>query len=64
MDWTFWVGLGVIVVVWVVVKWAFSARRTSEKARGRNPEAADGVLDAERAREQAKDQSKHGPTGF
>lgn len=54
MDWTFWVGLGVIVVVWAVVKWAFSARRNSEKARGRDPESADALLDVEQQKEKGK----------
>ncbi|MGI9823628.1 hypothetical protein [Agromyces sp. Marseille-Q5079] len=52
MDWTFWVGGAVIIVLWVVTQWAFSNRRRSEKARGRNAEAADAMIDVDRGKAQ------------
>ncbi|MFF2277123.1 hypothetical protein [Agromyces sp. NPDC058126] len=48
MDWTGWLLIGVILVAWVLPQWAFSLRRGSEKIRGRNREAADGMLEVER----------------
>lgn len=61
MDFTFWVGLGVLLVIWPAARWAFSRRRESEKARGRNPEAADAMLDVERAKDKGKFDSTWGP---
>lgn len=54
MDWTFWIGGLAIVALWVLTQWAFSWRRRSEQTRGRNAEQADGILDAERQREQGR----------
>ena len=54
MDWTFWVGGIVILGLWGLTQWAFAWRRHSEASRGRNREQADGILDAERQREQGR----------
>ena len=54
MDWTFWVGIGVIAAIWAVTQWAFSLRRHSEKTRGTNREAADAMLDVEKGKEQGR----------
>ncbi|MGX5695239.1 hypothetical protein ACWKWP_03480 [Agromyces soli] len=54
MDWTFWVGIGVIAVAWVVTQWAFSFRRHAEKRRGPDPEQASAIVDVERQREQGR----------
>ncbi|MWB99530.1 hypothetical protein [Agromyces seonyuensis] len=54
MDWTFWAGLGAIVVLWAATQWFFSWWRHSEKVRGRNREQADGIADAERQKERGR----------
>jgi hypothetical protein len=54
MDWTFWVGLAAIACLWGLTQWAFSWRRHSDRARGRNSEQADGIADAERQRERGR----------
>ncbi len=54
MDWTFWVGIVVVAVLWGVTQWAFSLRRHSEKTRGRNREAADAMLETEKGKEKGR----------
>ncbi|MRG59208.1 hypothetical protein GE115_04895 [Agromyces sp. CFH 90414] len=54
MDWSFWVGLGLIAALWGASQWFFSWRRHSEQVRARSREQADGIVDAERAREQGR----------
>lgn len=54
MDWTFWVGIVAIAVLWGVTQWAFSFRRRSEKTRGADREAADAMNDVERGKEQGR----------
>jgi hypothetical protein len=54
MEWTFWLGIVGIAVLWGVTQWAFSLRRHSEKTRGADPEASDAMLDAEKAKEQGR----------
>ncbi|MBM7832719.1 hypothetical protein JOE59_003424 [Agromyces cerinus] len=54
MDWTFWLGIVVIAVLWGVTQWVFSLRRHSEKTRGANREAADAMNDVERGKEQGR----------
>ncbi len=54
MDWTFWLGIVVIAVLWGVTQWVFSVRRHSEKTRGADREAADAMNDVERGKEQGR----------
>ncbi|MGW9631640.1 hypothetical protein ACWGST_13135 [Agromyces sp. NPDC055520] len=54
MDWTFWLGIVVIAVLWGVTQWVFSFRRHSEKQRGADREAADAMIDVERGKEQGR----------
>lgn len=54
MDWTFWLGLAAIAVLWGVTQWIFSLRRRSEKTRGADPEVADAMLEAEKGKEQGR----------
>ena len=54
MDWTFWLGIVAIAVLWGVTQWVFSLRRHSEKSRGADREAADAMNDVERGKEQGR----------
>ena len=54
MDWTFWLGIVAIAVLWGVTQWVFSLRRHSEKTRGADREAADAMNDVERGKEQGR----------
>ena len=50
MDWTFWVGLIVILAILGGSRWAFTLRQRRDKIRGENREVADAVAEAERAK--------------
>ncbi len=51
MDWTFWVGLVVIAVIWFVTWRAFSLRRRRENVRREDREVADAAEAVRRAKE-------------
>ena len=54
MDWTFWVGAGVLVVLWIFTQWALSERRFARKVRRLDPEQARSIMEAEEYRRELK----------
>ena len=54
MDWTFWVGAGVLVVLWIFTQWALSERRFARKVRHLDSEQARSIMEAEEYRREMK----------
>ncbi len=54
MDWTFWVGAGVLVALWLLFQWLFSERRFARKVRTLDREQAEAIMAAEEYRRELK----------
>jgi len=54
VDWTFWVGAGVLVVLWLLFQWLFSERRFARKVRKLDREQAEAIMAAEEYRRELK----------
>jgi hypothetical protein len=50
VDWTFWVGAGVLVTLWIFTQWALSERRFARKVRHVHREQAEAIMQAEEDR--------------
>jgi hypothetical protein len=50
VDWTFWVGAGVLVTLWIFTRWALSERRFARKVRHVDREQAEAIMQAEEDR--------------
>jgi hypothetical protein len=54
VDWTFWVGAGVLAAVWILTQWALSERRFARRVRMLDPEQAKAIMEAEEDRRELK----------
>jgi hypothetical protein len=54
VDWTFWVGAGVLAAVWILTRWALSERRFARRVRKLDPEQAQAIMEAEEYRRELK----------
>ena len=54
VDWTFWVGAGVLVALWLLFQWLFSERRFARKVRTLDREQAEAIMAAEEYRRELK----------
>jgi hypothetical protein len=54
VDWTFWLGAGVLVVAWIGTQWALSERRFARKVRHLDPEQAEAIMQAEEDRRELR----------
>jgi hypothetical protein len=54
VDWTFWLGAGVIAAVWLFTQWALSERRFARKVRHLDQQQAEAIMEAEEARREMK----------
>jgi hypothetical protein len=54
VDWTFWIGAGALVAVWVFTQWALSERRFARRKQHIDPEQAKAIMEAEEYRREMK----------
>ena len=54
MDWTFWLGAGVLVVAWVSPNGRCPSDRFARKVRHLDPEQAEAIMEAEEYRRELK----------